>query len=174
MVLELAGLLPISIDDLFYPLTSLDRGILSLPVTLHLSILPIHTVYLHEDLSMVSAKVTKWAPNMHIGIQSVIIGNVVDWLLSSRSFKLFQQGICVIKACLHDNQSHLSATISRYAPGMHLGTCLVTVKIEVDWPWPTMILYSLTIMFMLQIEGNRGVLHILMCTCYNITRQETF
>ena len=90
-----------------------------------------------DNSSQIWARLTKFAPNMHLGILSASIENEGHWPWTSRSFWQFWFRILVNLACLRDDSSQIWARITKFAPNMHLEILLAGVENEGHWPWPS-------------------------------------
>ena len=143
----------------FYPLAFQAEGVLSLPASVHLSICPSVCPWTfpcpHDNSSQIQAGITKFAPNMHLGILLSGIENRGHGPWHSRSFWPFWLRSLGNSTCPDDKSSQISARITKFAPNMHPGILLAGIENKVHWPWPLMSFCP----FRPRILGNLACLH---------------
>ena len=83
----------------------------------------------HDNFSLVSVRITKYGPEMHLSMvkKPIVLG--VDWPWSSMSNLICKSNFIPFWACPYNNLSSVQATITKFGPEMHLNT----VKIPVDF-----------------------------------------
>ena len=119
----------------FLPLGLSGRRVLSLPGPVRLSVCLWTFPCRHDNLSHIWARITKFAPNMHLGILSAGIENRGNWLWPSRSFWPFCLRILGNSACPRNNPSQIWAGITKFAPNLHLGILLSVIENRGHSPW---------------------------------------
>ena len=88
----------------------------------------------HDNSSQITARITKFAPKMHPGTLSPVIENGGHWPWPSMSFWPFWLIILGNLACPCNNSSQIWARITKFAPNMHLGILLSSIKNWGHWP----------------------------------------
>ena len=88
-----------------------------------------------NNSSQIWAWITKFAPNMHLGILFSGIENRCHWPWPSRSFWPLWLRIIGNLACPCNNSSQIWAGITKFAPNMHLGMFLSGIENEGHGPW---------------------------------------
>ena len=90
---------------------------------------------LQNNSSQIWDGITKFAPNMRIGILLSRIENEGHWLWPSRSFWLFWLRILGNLICSVNKSSQIWARITKFAPNMHPVILWAGIENRGHWPW---------------------------------------
>ena len=89
----------------------------------------------HRDNSPpVSARITKFAPIVHLRIGKAAFEYGRNWPWPSRSFWTLTDQFSQNGACLQDNLSRIRSRISKFTHNVYIGTLC---QKRVNWPWPS-------------------------------------
>ena len=97
----------------------------------------------HDKLTPpVSARISKFAPIVHLGTSKAAFENGRDWSWPSRSFWTSTDKHA--PKCLRDNSWPVSTRITKFAPIVHLMISKAAFENGRDWPWPSRSFWTLT------------------------------
>ena len=92
--------------------------------------------YPRDNSSQFWARITKFAPNTHLGMLLNGIENDCQWRWHSMSFLPFWLRILGNLACPRNNSSQIWARITKFAPNVPLGILWAGIE-NSHWPWPS-------------------------------------
>ena len=93
---------------------------------------------LHDNSSLIQARITKFGPEMLNTLVWVPIGFDDDRPWPSRSNLTWNANFTSFWACSHHNSSAVQAKITKFGPKTHLSTVEIPINFGLDWFWSSL------------------------------------
>ena len=88
-----------------------------------------------DNLWLVSARITKFEPDMQNILVKTPIVFGIDWPWPSKPNLTWKSKFTLFRACPHDHSPPVEVRISKFWPKMYLSSVKILVNFGIDWSW---------------------------------------